>query len=28
VRLVGRGGRWEGVTESARLALSGGLEAL
>ena len=28
VRLVGRGGRWEAVTESARLALSGGLEAL
>jgi tRNA threonylcarbamoyladenosine biosynthesis protein TsaE len=28
VRLVGRGERWEDVTESARLALAGGLEAL
>jgi tRNA threonylcarbamoyladenosine biosynthesis protein TsaE len=28
VRLVGRGERWEAVTESARLALAGGLEAL
>jgi tRNA threonylcarbamoyladenosine biosynthesis protein TsaE len=28
IRLVGRGERWEAVTESARLALAGGLEAL
>jgi tRNA threonylcarbamoyladenosine biosynthesis protein TsaE len=28
VRLIGRGERWEDVTESARLALAGGLEAL
>jgi tRNA threonylcarbamoyladenosine biosynthesis protein TsaE len=28
VRLVGRGGRWEAVTESARIALADGLDAL